>query len=229
MFRAANARFRRAVSRSVRWQMLLVAAALLGVLLVQPRRLIGESEQADAARQQQAAKIESWLGSQDAAIDRALAAELARGIIAESERHGLDPALVLAVIQVESRFDPRAVSPRGAQGLMQVKPVVVAALIDEGRIDPLQRHRSLKDPLRNVQIGASYLALLNEMFGDVKVALIAYNSGPARVREKLRSNERLPMAYATKVLSVQRTLQQQLALRSPPFFEIDSATVSAAG
>jgi soluble lytic murein transglycosylase len=154
---------------------------------------------------------------------------LARGIIAESERHGLEPALVLAVIQVESRFDPRAVSPRGAQGLMQVKPVVVAALIDEGRIDPLQRHRSLKDPLRNVQIGASYLALLNEMFGDVKVALTAYNSGPTRVREKLRSNQRLPMAYATKVLSVQRALQQQLALRSPPFFETDPATVSSAG
>ena len=81
----------------------------------------------------------------------------------------------------------------------------------------------------NVQIGASYLALLNEMFGDVRIALTAYNWGPTRVREKLRSNQKLPMAYATKVLSVQRALEQQLALRSPLFLEADSATVLAAG
>jgi soluble lytic murein transglycosylase-like protein len=209
--------------------MLLVAAIVSAVLLAHPRRLIGESERADAARQQQTAKIESWLGSQDPGIDGALAAELARGIVAASERHALDPALVLAVIQVESGFDPRAVSPRGAQGLMQVRPVVVAALIDEGKIDPSKRHRSLKDPLVNVQIGASYLALLNEMFGDVRVALTAYNWGPTRIREKLRSKQKLPLGYATKVLSVQRVLEQQLALQPPLFPAADPLSVSAAG
>jgi len=89
-------------------------------------------------------------------MDGGLLADLARGILEASEKNALDPVLVLAVIQVESRFDHKAVSPRGAQGLMQVKPVVVAALIDEGKIHPQQRHRSLKDPLVNVQVGASY-------------------------------------------------------------------------
>lgn len=199
--------------------------ALVVFLLANPRRLIGESEQADAAKQHQMAKIASWLLSQEAdvSMDGESRADLARGILDESARNGLDPILVLAVIQVESRFDHKAVSPRGALGLMQVKPVVVAALIDEGKIHPWQRHRSLQDPLVNVHVGASYLAFLNEMFGDLKVALTAYNWGPTRVMQKIRAKQGIPLGYATKVLAVQRTLEQQLALNTPVFREMDSA------
>ncbi|MGH7794196.1 MAG: lytic transglycosylase domain-containing protein [Candidatus Binatia bacterium] len=207
----------------------VVPVVLLLFLLANPGRLVGESEQADAAKQHQTAKIESWLLSQDASMDGGLLADLARGILDESEKNALDPILVLAIIQVESRFDHKAVSQRGAQGLMQVKPAAVAALIDEGRIHPWQRHRSLKDPLVNVQVGASYLAFLNEMFGDLEVALTAYNWGPTRIRQKIRAKQNIPLGYATKVLSVQRTLEQQLAWKSPVFREIDSADVSAAG
>jgi len=210
-------------------QAVLVLAAVLGIMLAHPGRLIGESEQAVAVKQHQAAKIESWLWSQDASLEGGIVADLARGILEESERNALDPMLVLAVIQVESGFDHKAVSPRGALGLMQVKPVVVTALIDEGRIQPGQRHRSLKDPLVNVQVGASYLAHLNEMFGDLKVALAAYNWGPTRIRQKIRAKQKLPLAYATKVLSVQRILEQQLALNSPVFREAGSADAAAAG
>jgi soluble lytic murein transglycosylase-like protein len=207
----------------------VIAAALMVFLLARPNRLIGESAQAEIARQHQTAKLEAWLSSQDARMDGGLLADLARGILEASEKNALDPVLVLAVIQVESRFDHKAVSPRGAQGLMQVKPVVVAALIDEGKIHPQQRHRSLKDPLVNVQVGASYLAHLNEMFGDLKVALTAYNWGPTRIREKIRAKQSIPLGYATRVLSVQRMLEQQLALKLPFLREIDSADALAAG
>jgi len=208
----------------------IVPAALLIVLLASPRQLIGESELEDsAAKQNQTAKIESWLVSQDPSLDDASLADLARGILKESKKNALDPILVLAVIQVESRFDHKAVSPRGAQGLMQVKPAVVKAMIHEGKIEPSQRHQSLKDPLMNIQVGTSYLAFLHEMFGDLKLALTAYNWGPTRIRQKIRERQRIPLEYATKVLTVQRTLKQQLALNPPVHTGTDGADVAAAG
>ena len=207
----------------------IVPAALLVLLLASPRQLIGESEADSAAKQHHTAKIESWLVSQEPSLDDASLADLARGILKESKKNELDPILVLAVIQVESRFDHKAVSPRGAQGLMQVQPAVVKAMIHEGKIEPSQRHQSLKDPLVNIQVGTSYLAFLHEMFGDLKLALTAYNWGPTRIRQKIRERQRIPLGYATKVLTVQRTLEQQLALNSPVHTENDGADVATAG
>jgi soluble lytic murein transglycosylase-like protein len=208
----------------------IVPTALLIFLLASPRQLIGESELEDSAAQQnQTAKLESWLVSQDPSLDDASLADLARGILNESKKNALDPVLVLAVIQVESRFDHKAVSPRGAQGLMQVQPAVVKAMIHEGKIEPSQRHQSLKDPLVNIQVGTSYLAFLHEMFGDLKIALTAYNWGPTRIRQKIRERQRIPLGYATKVLIVQRTLKQQLALNPPVHMRNDGANVAAAG
>jgi soluble lytic murein transglycosylase-like protein len=155
--------------------------------------------------------IHSWLLSQDETTG--LAAVLAHRILQESEKNSLDPFLILALIQVESRFEHNAVSPRGAQGLMQLMPVVITELVEEGII-PASPKRNLKDPLVNVQIGISYLAHLNEMFGDLQVALTAYNWGPTRIKQKLAAKESIPREYAAKVLSVHRSLEYQLARNS---------------
>jgi soluble lytic murein transglycosylase-like protein len=112
---------------------------------------------------------------------------------------------------------------------MQVQPAVVKAMIHEGKIEPSQRHQSLKDPLVNIQVGTSYLAFLHEMFGDLKLALTAYNWGPTRIKQKIRAREKIPLGYAKKVLTVQRTLEQQLALNSPVHTENDGADVATAG
>jgi hypothetical protein len=96
---------------------------------------------------------------------RALATEAAR-------RHGLDPELVLAVVSVESGFQPAAVSRKGAQGLMQLMPPTAAAL---GVADPL-------DPGANLDGGARHLgALLARYGGDLRKALAAYNAGGGAV------------------------------------------------
>jgi soluble lytic murein transglycosylase-like protein len=96
---------------------------------------------------------------------RTLAAEAAR-------RHGLDPDLVLAVVAVESGFRPQAVSPKGAQGLMQLMPATALSL---GIRDPL-------DPSANLDGGARHLGFLLALYdGDVKRALAAYNAGTGAV------------------------------------------------
>ena len=91
---------------------------------------------------------------------------------ATAERYGLDPDLVLAVVAVESNFEPRAVSKKGAQGLMQLMPATAG---DLGVTDAL-------DPATNLDGGARYLqALLRLYKGDLRKALAAYNAGPGAV------------------------------------------------
>jgi soluble lytic murein transglycosylase-like protein len=94
-----------------------------------------------------------------------LASEAAR-------RHGLDPELVLAVVTVESGFRPEAVSPKGAQGLMQLMPTTAQAL---GVQDAF-------DPAANLDGGTRHLRDLIALYdGDVAKALAAYNAGAGAV------------------------------------------------
>jgi soluble lytic murein transglycosylase-like protein len=93
-------------------------------------------------------------------------------LIAElSETHGVPPALVKAVVKTESNFHPRAVSRKGAQGLMQLMP---GTADDLGVDDPFQ-------PEENVRGGVQYLRDMMDRFGDWRQALAAYNAGPEAV------------------------------------------------
>ncbi|MGQ9688421.1 MAG: lytic transglycosylase domain-containing protein [Desulfobaccales bacterium] len=89
-----------------------------------------------------------------------------------AQRHGVDPALVRAVMRHESGFDPYAVSPKGAQGLMQLMPGTAALM---GVSNPF-------DPEQNIAGGVGYLRHCLDQFGhNVPLAVAAYNAGPARV------------------------------------------------
>jgi soluble lytic murein transglycosylase-like protein len=85
--------------------------------------------------------------------------------------------LVRAVIQAESRGNPRAVSNKGAGGLMQLMPATAKAL----GVSPQDRF----NPQKNVEAGSRYLQQMITKFGDVKLALAAYNHGPGNIRKKM--------------------------------------------
>jgi soluble lytic murein transglycosylase-like protein len=87
-----------------------------------------------------------------------------------------DSRLLNAIIHVESRFNPLAVSAKGAIGLMQVMPATAERM---GLRDP---ERTLFDPLSNLHAGARYLRLLLDMFhGQLELAIAAYNAGEGAV------------------------------------------------
>jgi soluble lytic murein transglycosylase-like protein len=90
-----------------------------------------------------------------------------------ARRHGVSPALVKAVVTVESDFDPKAVSAKGARGLMQLMPGTAAELgVDD-----------IYDPRGNLDGGIRHLrGLLDRYDGDVRLALAAYNAGEEAVR-----------------------------------------------
>ena len=89
-----------------------------------------------------------------------------------ADRFALDPDLIHAVIEIESSFNPLAVSPAGAQGLMQLMPVVQEEL---GVADAF-------DPRENIMAGSAYLKrLLDRHRGNVGLALASYNAGPGNV------------------------------------------------
>lgn len=93
-----------------------------------------------------------------------------------SQEANVDPALIMGMVAVESRFRPWAVSPAGAMGLMQLTPTTALHL---GLEAP---HQAL-DPVANLRAGIKYIVDLIERFdGDTRMALAAYNAGPTAVR-----------------------------------------------
>ena len=107
---------------------------------------------------------------------RPTAEPIASLIATYAEQYALDPALLQAVIKVESNFNSDAVSSKGAIGLMQLMPLTAAAF---HVLDPF-------DPKDNIRAGAALLrGLLDRFGGDLSLALAAYHLGEARVRQAI--------------------------------------------
>jgi soluble lytic murein transglycosylase len=127
-------------------------------------------------------------------------------IAKEARRNSVEPALVAAVIFAESRYCQRAVSPKGAIGLMQIMPETgawIARRLDE----PLTATDDLFAAEKNIRLGTWYLRYLLDRFGDVEIALLAYNAGESTVRHWQQEHmEPYPetSVFAQRVLAVRR-------------------------
>jgi soluble lytic murein transglycosylase-like protein len=111
-----------------------------------------------------------------------------------AKKHRLDPALVHAVISVESGYNPRAVSPKGAMGLMQLMPATAERF---GVKDPY-------DPTSNIDGGVRYLRWLMKHFKNPRLAVAAYNAGENAVKQYKNTVPPYPETqhYVIKVLNL---------------------------
>ncbi len=137
-------------------------------------------------------------------------------------RHGVDPALLYAIMHQESSFKPRAVSNKGAAGLMQIMPATATRLGVRDRFDPRQ----------SVEGGAKYMSILLKMFGgDERLALAGYNAGEGAV---LRYGRRVPpyretQDYVRRIMRRYELMRDPVARRAaPPVALIEIAEATAA-
>jgi soluble lytic murein transglycosylase len=178
--------------------------------LAEARAQLAQLEQIGAVEE-----LRDWQEAKRIGLDRALGdrggpwAEDRRRVLAaivrEARRNGLDPLMVAAVIEIESRFDPVAVSQAGAYGLMQLMPPTARSLTPGTRLTAAH----LFDPVLNIELGTAYLSqLLRRFDGDLPRALIAYNAGPSVARSLVRgsASQRRLQAYPRAVLDAYRDL-----------------------
>lgn len=118
-----------------------------------------------------------------------------------AQTNNLEPSLVKAIVSAESNFNPKAVSSKGAIGLMQLMPDTARSV---GVINPF-------NPEENVSGGVTYLKqLLSQFGGDVSLALAAYNAGPGAVKQHggiPPFNE--TQNFVNKVLSLKRQYEEK--------------------
>jgi soluble lytic murein transglycosylase-like protein len=117
-------------------------------------------------------------------------------IIEASQRFGIPARWIEAVIMAESSGDPKAVSPKGAMGMMQLMPETWAELRDQHDLgaDPF-------DPRTNILAGTAYLKAMQDRFG-YPALFAAYNAGPGRYETYLRDGKPLPAetrAYVARI------------------------------
>ncbi len=130
-------------------------------------------------------------------------------------RHGVDPLLVRAMVEVESSYDPRALSPKGAMGLMQLRALTAGSLGVENPYDVEE----------NIDAGIRYLKLmLKHHGGRLRLALAAYNAGP----EAVRKYGGIPPYPETRSY-VQRVLSRYRELNKKEKGEGETATPSGQG
>ena len=128
-----------------------------------------------------------------------------------SREHAIEYELLQALIATESGFDPGAVSPKGAVGLMQLMPATAERYGVVGdRKQPVEK--KLTDPRTNVRAGARYLRDLIHMFpGQLELALAAYNAGEGAV---VRAGNRIPNYRETQ--NYVKTVMQLYTMLKPP-------------
>ena len=136
--------------------------------------------------------------------------EVYQAIAQHSDRHGVDPALVRAVIRAESSFNADAVSRKGAIGLMQLMPQTARSLHLSNPYDPQQ----------NISGGVRHLRYLLDRFqGNVPLALAAYNAGETKI-----SNGRIPQIAETREY-VRRVLRYYQDYRQKDVADLKPPTV----
>lgn len=134
--------------------------------------------------------------------------DLSLFIVLKSREFRLSPLLVISLIEVESAFDPFAVSPKGAIGLMQLMPATAQAVASEKGI-PFRGKDSLTDPKLNIYLGLHYISELRSRFPNHQEMLTAYNMGPSALVKKRKAGLEVSSDYYEKVKGTMTEFQKR--------------------
>ncbi len=146
-------------------------------------------------------RIVSIISSNNGELESETIYEIAKNIYEISLKYNFNPLLICALIKVESNFIVEAVSDAYAFGLCQVRRFIARELAENIGIKWDGAEKTLFDPEKNIKIGMHYLALLYDDFGDIKLALTAYNHGPFKVQELISQESEVSNNYTDRVLS----------------------------
>jgi soluble lytic murein transglycosylase len=124
---------------------------------------------------------------------------IARILYEESLYHGIDYRLVLAIMAVESNFRTDAVSPDGARGIMQIRPILASSIAKKAGI-AYRGTMDLFEPAKNVRFGLYYLSWLRSNFKSLNEILLAYNVGHNRAKRLLSRDGDADSRYTRRVL-----------------------------
>ena len=177
--------------------LILIYMLMQNVSTLEQRVLSLEHENARLARR---LEIQNVVESYQRGFTKGEIANITTVLDRESDRYGIDPLLVLAIILTESEFKRFQVSSKGAMGLMQIKPWVGRDLALRRGIE-WNEDLGLFDPALNVELGTTYLFELLLQFNDITQALAAYAHGETRLRHQLALGRPTPESYSRRVLS----------------------------
>ena len=144
-------------------------------------------------------KIAKAISACRSSLDKDDVATIAKVIQKESKKHDYDWRLILAIIKTESHFDTRAISNKGARGLMQVLPGTAEWLSPKLGLK-YRGSDSLYEPEYNVKLGTYYLHMLHQQYGSMEKAIAAYNRGPSGLARYLRQGREFPPKYLVRVM-----------------------------
>ncbi|AFY02087.1 lytic transglycosylase domain-containing protein [Bdellovibrio bacteriovorus] len=158
--------------------------------------------------------ILSKVQSQLPAKFKGQARAIARTVISESAKYGMDPVFVLAVIKTESKFNPLVVGRHGEIGLMQIKPDTAEWIAKKFDL-PFNGKKTLQSPSANIKIGMAYMNYLRAKFDKKAMKYVsAYNMGPTNVRRLLAKNVK-PAEYNSRVMKNYSVLYSNINSKNP--------------
>jgi soluble lytic murein transglycosylase len=140
-------------------------------------------------------------------------------LIANARENHLDPVTVAALIRQESSFNPKATSPAGARGLMQLMPSVGASIAAAKGIRPWN-DSLLYDPGINIRLGTSHLTGLVQKYPELVKVLAAYNAGESRVtRWSTKAGVADPEVFAERIPFVETRDYVRIVTRNRAYYQ----------
>jgi len=138
--------------------------------------------------------------------------KITKAILEESNKYEIDPVFIASIIKTESAFNPSAIGTFGEIGLMQLMPKTAEYIAHKIKMKKFNGAKTLRDPIKNIKIGAAYLNYLREKFDNTAYKYVpAYNMGPGKLTQSIGKSIR-PKTYPAKVIKFYEAFYKEIYL-----------------